>query len=362
MGRKQKVAESTSSLGTEQVEGSPEFESGTSSAPSEDLQLVEDPGPVKRIVFEGTAPPPPPPRPAAQAAPQENEYSMAEASAGPGRPALESSTSIHTIREEVDRIRAPDPDFAGAPRRANLRSWRSETLYRTEQGGEVRAYEGPTGRTLTLADGGRERRFSEADVDRVIANVDLQRQPAQPEPVQETAPEPETEEPRRRRGLFGFRRRERPEPEPAAEEPVAEKEYQPQCSALTEEGAQCRNSARGGSKYCSSHYGYQPRTVQGIHQSRDTEPRFDSSRDTLPGGGWDPSHQGGAQCSAITAEGAQCRNPVVAGSPHCGSHQGYSEPSAAQIVGSVDTKPRWSKAKDTKPSTRKAAKGSKSRR
>jgi hypothetical protein len=39
--------------------------------------------------------------------------------------------------------------------------------------------------------------------------------------------------------------------------------YRPQCSALTEDGAQCRNSARADSKYCASHFGYQPKTLQG---------------------------------------------------------------------------------------------------
>lgn len=44
---------------------------------------------------------------------------------------------------------------------------------------------------------------------------------------------------------------------------AAESEYRPQCSAITEDGAQCRNSARGGSKYCGSHFGYQPKTLKG---------------------------------------------------------------------------------------------------
>ena len=43
-------------------------------------------------------------------------------------------------------------------------------------------------------------------------------------------------------------------------------DLQPQCMALTEDGAQCRNSARGESKYCSSHKGYQPPTAKGIAQ------------------------------------------------------------------------------------------------
>ncbi|MHB1260634.1 MAG: hypothetical protein ACYC2H_02840 [Thermoplasmatota archaeon] len=40
--------------------------------------------------------------------------------------------------------------------------------------------------------------------------------------------------------------------------------YQPQCAALTEDGSQCRNSARGSSRYCASHKGYQPPTAKGL--------------------------------------------------------------------------------------------------
>ncbi|MHB1261515.1 MAG: hypothetical protein ACYC2H_07345 [Thermoplasmatota archaeon] len=43
----------------------------------------------------------------------------------------------------------------------------------------------------------------------------------------------------------------------------ASDEYRPQCSALTEGGKQCRNSAREGSKYCAPHFGYQPKTLKG---------------------------------------------------------------------------------------------------
>lgn len=53
-------------------------------------------------------------------------------------------------------------------------------------------------------------------------------------------------------------------------------EYRPQCVALTEDGAQCRNSAREGSKYCASHKGYQPPTAKGIAQR-------------VEGAAWDPS-------------------------------------------------------------------------
>ncbi|HUR26532.1 MAG TPA: hypothetical protein VM327_11015 [Candidatus Thermoplasmatota archaeon] len=39
---------------------------------------------------------------------------------------------------------------------------------------------------------------------------------------------------------------------------------QPQCGALTANGKQCRNSARGTSKYCASHKGYQPPALKGL--------------------------------------------------------------------------------------------------
>lgn len=71
--------------------------------------------------------------------------------------------------------------------------------------------------------------------------------------------------------------------------PVAEFEYQPQCGALTADGAQCRNSSRIGSKYCASHFGYQPHTAVSIREtvgdsvkSTDTKPRVRKAKDTKP--------------------------------------------------------------------------------
>lgn len=42
--------------------------------------------------------------------------------------------------------------------------------------------------------------------------------------------------------------------------------YRPQCVALTADGKQCRNSARGTSKYCAPHKGYQPPALKGLAQ------------------------------------------------------------------------------------------------
>lgn len=50
----------------------------------------------------------------------------------------------------------------------------------------------------------------------------------------------------------------------AATKAKAKADYHPQCSALTADGAQCRNSARGTSRYCASHKGYQPPAGKGL--------------------------------------------------------------------------------------------------
>jgi len=333
------------------------------------LELVDDPGPVKRIRFDGFAPPAPTPEPLPEtpvSEPTETTYAMAVPQDRPARPAALGGTgTIRSVHDEVDRLGSPDPTFSGAPSRANLQSWRSNTIYRTDRGGEVRSYDGPNGRLLTLGNGREEHRFSEEDVDRVIAGVTLDgaSEPAtvETEPAPTAAMET-TETTAQRRRLFGFLGRRGGSSGTSTTPPAAteteSKEYQPQCSALTEEGLQCRNSARGGSKYCSSHYGYQPRTAQGVLATRDTEPRFASSRDTMPGAaGWDPGadHATGVQCGALTAAGLQCTNPVVAGTSFCGVHQDATLPTPKGVLAAADTKPRWSGAKDTKPSTRKAA-------
>lgn len=90
---------------------------------------------------------------------------------------------------------------------------------------------------------------------------------------------------------------------------VSDADYQPQCAALTEDGQQCRNSARGVSRYCSSHKGYQPPTAKGLAQR-------------IEGDAWDP------------------RDDVT-------DHQS---------VRGADTRPVVRKAKDTKVKVRKAPK------
>ena len=56
--------------------------------------------------------------------------------------------------------------------------------------------------------------------------------------------------------------------------------YQPQCSAITEDGKQCRNSARGESKYCASHFGYQPKTLKGSAKRIEGESWSDDDKRT----------------------------------------------------------------------------------
>jgi hypothetical protein len=88
---------------------------------------------------------------------------------------------------------------------------------------------------------------------------------------------------------------------------AASDEYRPQCLALTADGKQCRNSAREASKYCGSHFGYQPKTLKG-------------SAKHIEGDDWDPE----------------------------------DDLTDRDSVRASDTKARVRGAKDTKPSVRKA--------
>lgn len=94
--------------------------------------------------------------------------------------------------------------------------------------------------------------------------------------------------------------------------PHHEPGLQAQCAALTHDGAQCRNSSRIGSKYCASHFGYQPPTQKGIAKR-------------VEGDSWSP------------------RDKV----------------SDKDTVKGTDTKPRVKRAPDTKVSVRKKAKAAK---
>jgi hypothetical protein len=65
--------------------------------------------------------------------------------------------------------------------------------------------------------------------------------------------------------------------------PEIEHALRPQCGALTEDRKQCRNSARLGSKYCASHFGYQPPSIAAAEaRRRDTMARVRDAPDTLP--------------------------------------------------------------------------------
>lgn len=87
-------------------------------------------------------------------------------------------------------------------------------------------------------------------------------------------------------------------------------EYRPQCSAITEDGKQCRNSAREGSKYCAPHFGYQPKTLKG-------------SAKHIEGDDWDE----------------------------------HDDQTDSATVREADTKARVKGAKDTKPAVRKSLLG-----
>ncbi|MGB0653543.1 MAG: hypothetical protein ACPGQL_10125 [Thermoplasmatota archaeon] len=93
------------------------------------------------------------------------------------------------------------------------------------------------------------------------------------------------------------------------------KAYRPQCQGLTPAGAQCRNSARSGSKYCASHKGYRPPAAAVAAEAKDTLPRVKKAEDTAPSGRRD---QG--LCTATTAAGNACRNRAQPGKKVCGKH------------------------------------------
>lgn len=96
---------------------------------------------------------------------------------------------------------------------------------------------------------------------------------------------------------------------------IAAPGYKPQCAALTADGAQCRNSARGTSNYCAPHKGYQPSTTKGLAKR-------------IEGEAWDPTDK-------ITDSSS---------------------------VKGADTRPAVRKAKDTKVRVRKVAKTAKKSR
>lgn len=134
-------------------------------------------------------------------------------------------------------------------------------------------------------------------------------------------------------------------------------EYHPQCVALTADGAQCRNSTRGASKYCSSHKGYQPPGARKVAVLLDTSPAHESSDDRLLAvRGRGTSIIPGEQCSAVTAAGAQCRNTARASSKYCPSHRSYQPPTARLVAARRDTLPKVKGALDTLPSVRRAPK------
>ncbi|HLF16563.1 MAG TPA: hypothetical protein VI796_03925 [Candidatus Thermoplasmatota archaeon] len=340
------------------------------------IEPVFDGGNIRRIVFEGD----PnarvefterrPAAPMAFAAPMTETVTLRRETYHPAH----SHDAISTIEGTIDRLRREG---------GGMQSLTSTTIYET-----------PTGavRAATVQEGGRrrrsfflsrrkggveeERRFSELQVDRAIAaarpgeselaseytivQADPNAPPLEVKPLQSKAA-------RRSHGLLGIFRRKRKakaEPEAPAEEPATEaegKEYQPQCAAITDDGMQCRNSTKHRSKYCASHQGYRPPTMAKVIASKDTLPTNVIAEDTKPGEGaaWDPETESEPQCGAYTKGGQQCRNSAKHGSKYCASHKGYKPPTEKGLLRSLDTRPRWSKAKDTKPTVKGPVRGKK---
>ncbi|HUR26360.1 MAG TPA: hypothetical protein VM327_10150 [Candidatus Thermoplasmatota archaeon] len=133
------------------------------------------------------------------------------------------------------------------------------------------------------------------------------------EPVEDTVKVSRPKPSKRSFRALGFLGKRSPKADkPAkAKRDTSDADYQPQCAALTEDGQQCRNSARGVSRYCSSHKGYQPPTAKGLAQR-------------IEGDAWDP------------------RDDLT----------------DRQSVRDADTRPVVRKAKDTKVKVRKATKKS----
>ena len=161
-----------------------------------------------------------------------------------------------------------------------------------------------------------------------------------------------------RTGLPFLKRGDGPDGEDLTPATAAD-EYRPQCSALRNDGVQCRNSARGGSKYCASHFGYQPRTAEGVVRLTDTTSKV-ARKDTVTSYAGDEAAltTRGAQCQALTATGggrAQCKNTVRPGSQFCVTHQGYRSPTPQRVVKGRDSQPRVRGARDTLPSVRRSS-------
>lgn len=145
---------------------------------------------------------------------------------------------------------------------------------------------------------------------------------------------------------------------------IAPKHLHPQCAAFADDGQQCRNSARKESRYCASHIGYQPRSIQGFLASLDTKPKSTDAVDTRPSVGRTGKVErkieastaaAPVQCHALTDDGGlQCKNSARDGSKYCSFHRGYRAPSLAHVVDQHDTRPRVTGAADTWPALRGA--------
>lgn len=330
----------------------------------EPLQPVPG-GRVRRIVFSGderrAAEPPraPEPRPEPEPEPEPPRHAR-----------YRPRAAMDEIHADVDRIigrrRAPQAPRTDGPDRSTVKE---RTVYKTDRG-SVRSTEYTSeGRRrkaiyLSRREGGseKERRFLLSEVDKVIADVPPPRPAeatAHPK-AQPAAPERRPEQVKKRIG--GKVRRGPPvlDEEPEALETTHEEEaqaddrvYRPQCGAVTADGRQCRNSAKGGSPYCGSHQGHRPLSMKQLGARGDTKPRHARAEDTMPGQTGAAGAELQPQCAALTKDGKQCRNSSRKSSKYCSAHKGYRAPSRAEWVRRLDTKPSVAKAQDTKPSLQK---------
>ncbi len=379
-------------------------------------------GRVRRIEFEGSKPveAPPEPEPEPEEASEREFVPRHRASIEDIqfevdhldmiRGGSSARRRMSSVRDEL-REKSLDAEEAEAAR--------EDMIYRTGRGGVSKDYAPAPGgrrrRVLYLEDDapGESRRFHAGLVDRIIKDVDLEEETVVEETVTEVVPETETPEDADVVEVLESKpAKKASKPHKAAKKAAAttrksaskakasgakatasvkkapakakaetkktastakkatskaqatpvtpEKDYQPQCEALTADGKQCRNSSRKGSKYCGSHKGYQPKSASKLLSTRDTAPRHAKAKDTTPkvvGKAHDEvdkakdSHQ--EQCAAITAGGKQCRNSSRKGSKYCASHKGYRPKSTETLRETRRTKPRVAGAKDTKPAVRK---------
>lgn len=298
----------------------------STSARSRVLEPVEG-GRVRRIVFEGTD----------AEEPVRMEPSHRESDPWAPR----HRASMDDIRFEVDNLNR----FRTRRQQTSSASAQMETgtVYETD-GGSVREAKQGERRVFYTAtrvgDRVQERRFSGHVVDEILRK----RNPVEEDVVKEESVEYVSRKRRVVEEVVVEPKRRRKADKKSA---VVESAFQPQCTAVTKDGLQCRNSSKTATAYCGAHQSYKARSLDEV---TDTVPRVVGAEDTLPGKGSPRTTDGKqAQCGAYTLDGMQCRNSSRKTSKYCAVHKGYRAPSRAQLESRLDTKPRHAGAEDTLP-------------